>query len=129
MTKKNENILEKNKTLAQRFHMEVIQERNLELADEIIAADCAIHVGNAERRAELTGPEGAKTIARSDHERYPKGFKLVADIVLAEGDFVAFHWLFSGTMASGEIIKADGIHLIRIRNGKVAEIWIEWHWL
>ena len=88
--KKNDSLLEKNKTLAQRFHLEVIREHNLELADEIIAIDCAIHVGNGEP-VELTGPEGAKAIARMDHEQAPKGCEFVHDIVFAEGDFVAFH--------------------------------------
>jgi len=126
VTKKNDSILEKNKTLAQRFHLEVILEYNLELADEIITADCAIHVGSAEP-AELTGPEGAKTMARSDKEQFPKGLELVHDIVLAEGNLVAFHWLFSGTKESGEIVKADGIDIVRIRNDKVAEMWIDFH--
>ncbi len=126
VTKRKDSTLEKNRALAHRFHQEIIQEYNLKLADEIIAADCAFH-SPLSAPTDLKGPERAKRAARRDRELYPKGIKFVHDVTLAEGDLVAFHWLGTGTKESGEIVKSEGIDIVRIRNGKVAEMWIEFH--
>src|SRR5262249_50141405 len=86
--------LEKNKVLAQRFHLDMIQNRNLDIADQIIAPDCAIHLPNG--TAEARGPERAKRVAGGDHRAYPKGISFTHDIVMAEGDYVTFHWTLVG---------------------------------
>ena len=122
----NDDILEKNRALAHRFHLEIIQEKNLALADEIIAPDCTFHSATTEME-ELKGPERAKNSSRYDHEMFPKGVKFVHVIVLAEGDLVAFHWTLTGIRESGETVRAEGLDMVRIRGDKIAEMWIEYH--
>ena len=116
--------LERNKALAQRFHLEIIQKADLKLADEIIAPDCVFHLSE---QSDLKGPERAKQIAAVDHKAFPKGIKFEHDVVFGEGDLVAFHWILLGTRASGEVSRLEGIDLVRIANGKIAEVWIEYH--
>jgi predicted SnoaL-like aldol condensation-catalyzing enzyme len=117
--------LEKNKTLAQRFHLDIIGKGNLALADEIIAPDCAIHLPSG--TAEAKGPERAKRVAGGDLRAYPKGIKFVHDLVIAEGDVVSFHWTLAGTRDSGETETLEGIDVVRLQGGKIAEMWIEYH--
>ena len=126
VTKKNDNNLEKNKTLAHRFHMEIIGEFNLGLADEIIAPDCVFH---SARPSDLRGPERAKNSARFDQQHFDdKGVKFVHDIVLAEGDLVAFHWINTGNnRETGEAERFEGLDMVRIKDDKIAEVWIEYH--
>ena len=53
---------------------------------------------------------------------------------VAEGDRVAVHATFSGTQtgalgdipATGNRISSDFVAILRIENGKIAEIWVEW---
>src|SRR5262245_51985330 len=93
--------LEKNKTLAQQFHLEIIQKGNLDLADTIIAPDAEFH-SPLSARTQLKGPERAKFSARNDRQSYPKGLTFTHDQILAEGNLVAFHWVLTGTRESGE---------------------------
>ena len=116
-----------NKAIAHRFHLEVIQQNNLDLADEIIAPDCVFHSSSGPR--EERGPEAAKAIARFDHSAFDdSGVKFDHDIDLAEGDFVAFHWInWGNSRRTGEAIKFEGLDLARMKDGKIAELWIEYH--
>ena len=75
----------------------------------------------------VKGPERARQIAAGDLKAFPKGIELVHDNVMAEGNLVAFHWKFVGTRESGEKLTLFGIDMVRIANGKIAEMWIEYH--
>ena len=115
--------LEKNKALAHRFHMEVIQGKNLALIDEIFTADPVIHYGSPD----VTGREKARQIALVDQRAFPKSMDFKHDNVVAEGNLVAFHWILIGVGESGEQAIYEGIDITRIENGKIAELWIELH--
>lgn len=119
--------LEKNKVLAQRFHLDMIAKKNLAIADEIIAPDCVVHMPSDAEPSAVKGPERARQIAAGDHKAFPKGIELVHDYVLAEGNLVAFHWKFVGTRDDGETRTLYGIDMVRLANGKIAEMWIEYH--
>lgn len=116
-----------NKATAHRFHLELIQEKNLDLADEIIAPDCVFHTPMG--TMDVKGPEGGKSIARYDQTSFDDdGVKFNHDIDLAEGDLVAFHWINWGTSReTGKPIKFEGLDMVRIKDGKIAEMWIEYH--
>lgn len=120
-----DSALEKNKVLAQRFHLDMIEKGNLQIADEIIAADCVIHLPNA--TSDLRGPERARQVANGDLKAFPKGIRLTHDVVFGERNMVAFHWTLVGTRESGEETTFEGIDLVRTANGKIAEMWIEYH--
>ena len=53
--------------------------------------------------------------------------KLVHNVVLAEKNYVAFQWDLWGTLDSGEVNHLQGIDVVRIEDGKAAEMWIEYH--
>ncbi len=117
------DALEKNKALAHRFHMEVIQGKNLALIDEIFTANPVIHYGSPD----VTGRDKAREIALVDHRLFPTSMNFEHDNVVAEGDLVAFHWTMIGVRESGEQGSYEGIDIVRIENGKIAELWIELH--
>ena len=117
------DALEKNKALADRFHMEVIQGKDLALIDEIFTANPVIHYGSPD----VTGREKARQIALVDHRAFPTSMNFEHDNVVAEGNLVAFHWIMTGVRESGEQASYEGIDIVRIENGKIAELWIELH--
>jgi predicted SnoaL-like aldol condensation-catalyzing enzyme len=117
------SALEKTKVLAQRFHLDMIAKGQLEIAEQIIAPDCVIHLPSRT----MKGPEGARQVAAGDLKAFPKGIKLTHDVVFAEGNLVAFHWILAGTRESGETTELEGIDIVRVANGKISEMWIEYH--
>ncbi len=117
------SALERNKALGERFHLEVIQGQKLDLVEELFAADAAIHNG----RREFVGPEGAKQIAVGDAQAFPGGMTFVHANSMAEGNLVAFRWTMTAVSADGDTSVFEGLDLLRIENGKIAELWIEYH--
>ncbi len=117
------SALERNKVLADRFHKEVIQGQNLDLVEELFAADAKIHNGPRE----FVGPEGAREIAVSDAEFFPGGMTFDHANSMAEGNLVAFRWKMTAVSAEGDTSVFVGLDLLRIENGKIAELWIEYH--
>ena len=120
-----QSALENNRVLAQRFHLDMIAMGNLDIAEQIIAPDCVINMRNAPTTHK--GPARAREIAQGDLDAYPGGIELIHDVVLAEGNLVAFHWTLAGTSASGEVTEYAGIDVVRVEDGKIAEMWIEFH--
>ena len=119
--------LENNRVVAQRFHLDMIAMGNLDIAEEIIAPGCVIHMRNAPTTEK--GPARAREIAQGDLDAFPGGIELIHDVVLAEGDLVAFHWTLAGTSASGEVTEYAGIDVVRVEDGKITEMWIDFHTL
>ncbi len=115
--------LEEIKKLANRHHQDIIQNVNFALADEVVAPDCIFHGPNRDARYSVRGPEQAKRIAISDSERMTKGFKFIHDPVIAEGNLVAFLWKLEGTTVRGQPPMSQGVDIIRLENGKIAEVW------
>jgi predicted SnoaL-like aldol condensation-catalyzing enzyme len=113
--------LEANKALADRYHMEVIQGKNLDLIDEIFVANPVIHYGSPD----VTGRDKARQIAQVDYTYFPGGTDFKHDQVVAEGNLVAFRWTMTGIQESGEESLYTGIDIVRIENGRIAEMWIE----
>ncbi len=117
-------MLEENKKLASRYRQDVIQNLNFALADEIVAPDCIFHGSSRDARYSVRGPEQAKRVAINDHQAQMKGFKnIIHDPIIAEGNLVAFRWKAIGTFKRGEPSTFQGIDIIRLENGKIAEIW------
>ncbi|MFQ5874431.1 MAG: ester cyclase, partial [Dehalococcoidia bacterium] len=119
-------VLEENRALAHRLHQEIIQEYKLDLADEIIAPDCVVHSPVRDPKTTPRGPEVAKAMARDDREHFPTGIRFDHYDTLAEGDLVAFRWVGSGTHKSGKPVEINGIDIVRIANGKIAEVWVSY---
>ncbi len=134
MTKEQQEEEEKkNQALALRYHNDIFQKGNLEVADEILSPDFVLH--NPTLSEELRkGPEGAKKYASAVITAVPDR-KLIHNDVFAKGDKVLIRWTNSGTntgplfgnQATGKPYVVTGFALFRISNGKIMEMWQQYN--
>ena len=123
--------LEENKKLAHRFHLDVIQDQKLEVADEIIAPDALIRTSFIPA-GEERGPEVLKEWAQGDHIAFPDGLFFEHDEGIAEGDMVSIRWKAKGVQKgemfgappSGKEITFEGVDVYRIANGKIVDAFV-----
>ncbi len=123
---------EANKTMADRFHMEIFEAGRLEIADEILTAGLVIHAPGYP--PEWTrGREGAKQLAAAIIGGIPDR-RIAHHETIAEGDLVMVRWSMTGTHGgelmgvapTGRPIQVTGFDLFRIADGKIAELWQNW---
>ena len=93
-------MAEGNKALADRFHMDIFQEGNLDAADEILSADFLWH-GALGPGEDQRGPEPAKQVASGVIAAFPDR-RITHEDTIAEGDKVLIRWALSGTQ-EGEV--------------------------
>jgi len=119
---------EANKALVRRFYEEVWNRGELDVADEVFAADYVRHdFRGTEPKA---GPPGQKQIAADFRAAFPD-LSFEVDFVFGEGDFVAGRWTATGTHrgpwggvpATGRAMRFSGVNVFRFSRGKVVEIW------
>jgi predicted SnoaL-like aldol condensation-catalyzing enzyme len=109
-----------NKTVQRRIIDEVINQKNLDLADELFSEDHELH---PEALGVGRGPEGIKRAFAGLHEEFPDVHVEIESIV-AEGDMVAVRLTFSGTHApSGERATWPEMVFARFSEGKAVESW------
>jgi SpoVK/Ycf46/Vps4 family AAA+-type ATPase len=122
-------LMEGNKTLAQRFHMDIFQNGKLAMADKILAPEFVWR--NPNFRSELAhGPEGAKKVASLIIESMPDR-QIIHEDITAGGDKVLIRWTMTGTPKvkfldinpSDKQITLTGFDLFRISDFKIIEIW------
>jgi predicted SnoaL-like aldol condensation-catalyzing enzyme len=122
---------EQNKALCRRVHDEIFAKGNMQVADEIFAADARYHGPDWPEGA--TGPEVIKQDARTYREAF-RIDSLTRDGELAEGDLVAHLWTFTGTHVgdlgglppTGRQVTGSGIDVFRVKDGRIAESWQQW---
>jgi steroid delta-isomerase-like uncharacterized protein len=120
--------VEKNKDLIRRFYEEVWNHGNLDVTEEIFAADYVRH--DLRPGSPLSGPEGQKRIAGDFRSAFPD-LHMTVDVMVAEGDLVVARWTTAGTNtgawgsvpATGKYVKFSGVNIFRMADGKVVEIW------
>lgn len=111
--------VDEHKALARRLLEELWSTGNVELADEIFTDDFLHHnVPDGTPR----GPAGQKQFIPAIRARVP-GFRITIDDLIAESDRVAARWTGTFTTADGELRSRPGVDIIRIENGKIAELW------
>jgi predicted SnoaL-like aldol condensation-catalyzing enzyme len=121
---------QQNEAIAHRFHMEIFQERKLDIADEILTSDFVLR--NPMLPSELTrGPEGVKKFASIVIDSSSE-FQITHHNTISKGDKVLIRWTFSGMLKkemlgispSGEPVTITGFDLFRIAtDGKIPELW------
>jgi steroid delta-isomerase-like uncharacterized protein len=120
--------VEENKAVVRRWFEELFNAGNLEVADEIIAAD---HVNHDPTLPDIpSGPEGQKQVVNLYRGAFTNAHISVED-QLAEGDRVATRWTGSGThqgefmgvAPTGNQVTITGITINRVSGGKIAESW------
>ena len=116
--------LEANKALARRFHDEIFEQGNVDVADEILAPDFVWY--NPPTEPFLTGIEAIKQQAREFREFFAVDLVMTDDDIIAEGDRVVLRWTARGTIQteSGAVpVTYTGIDIFRIADGRLAELW------
>jgi steroid delta-isomerase-like uncharacterized protein len=119
---------EENKAIARRHYEELWQKGDGSVADEIYAPGAVGHdYSNPEHR---DYPESEKQLVVADRAAFPDG-QVTVEAQVAEGDTVVTRWTFRGTQtgelmgmpASGNRVSVGGVHIHRIVDGKIVEIW------
>jgi steroid delta-isomerase-like uncharacterized protein len=122
---------EENKALARRAFEDHFNTGNLDLAEEIFAADYVNHDPTLPDFG--IGPEVANQGGRVSRGAFPDAQITVEDQV-AEGNKVVTRWTGRGTHQgelmdvgpTGNRVEVTGITLSRIEGGKIAEEWINY---
>ena len=117
------NISEFNKLRVQLFIEAVLNEGQLELIDELIAADYVGHIPCAE--PEVTGPAGVRQLV-SSHRRAHPGLYVKIEDQIAEEDRVVTRWhatvpareAQASLVPAGRTARYAGISITRLLAGK-----------
>src|SRR4051812_43516574 len=119
--------IEENKALARRYHQDIYLAGKLDVADEILTPDFAIHQPPP---VPGPGPQGVKEDAKWFRDVFTVD-ELSDDDIIAEGDKVMIRWTFRGVhkgsygdiQPTGKELTFSGFDLFRIENGRLAELW------
>ena len=115
--------------VAHRWHLEMVQEGKLELADQTLTPDVTIH-GNQQV---FHGIEAAKQLAAGLKGAFPD-LEIAHHETLVSGNSVAIRWTSDGTHQgdyfgvppTGKRVHVEGIDVFHVRDGKIVEMWIEY---
>jgi predicted ester cyclase len=109
-----------NTAVMRRIIEEVINRKNLDLADELFSDDHELH---PETAGVGRGPDGMKQAFAGLHAEFPD-VQAEIESMVAEGDLVAVRLTFSGTHApTGERATWPEMVFTRFSAGKAAESW------
>ncbi len=117
---------EENKVIVRRY-FEAVNQHNLDVLDEIFAADYIDHAAPPDHPP---GPEGLKLFFAMMESGFPD-FRVTLEDTIAEGDSVAARFTFHGTHRgefmeippTGKQVTMSGIDIMRIEEGRIAELW------
>lgn len=110
-------VLEENKNIARRFNDEIWNEGNLDVVDEIVAADLVWHeIG-------INGVEAFNRNLTGLRTEFPD-LSIITEDLVAEGDKVVARMTMQGTHApTGKQATWTTIGILRIADGKIVEMW------
>ena len=116
-----------NVALDRRVAEKVWNEGDMDVADQVFASDVVLH-GAAPGLP--PGVEGVKAAVTAYRAAFPD-LHVTNDDYVAEGDRVASRWSWQGTHkgelfgipATGKQVTMTGISIMRVVDGKIAEVW------
>ncbi len=119
------------RTLVRRLE-DAMNTRRLELLDDVLAPDVVRHC-QATPHLSITDREQFKQFLRQDAETFPDNVQTFTQ-VLVDGDRAAVWATYEGTQTgpmgpfppSGEKARFDFAGVFRIRDGRIAEMWLVW---
>lgn len=119
--------LEENRKLAERFYTEVVNQRNFDLIDQLIADDFVEHEVFP---GMPTGKEAPRAAMKMFTAAFPD-FEMSADETIAEGDVVAVRGTvrgthtgeFMGIAATGRAFEVGFMDFLCFRDGRAVEHW------
>lgn len=117
---------EQNKDLIRRFYEELVNGRKIELADEIILENFDDHAARG------TGLENFKTLYSVMLRIFPDVQARIEDLI-AEDDKVVARVEFTATQAgsfrgfppANRKVAFSGMDIFRLKDGKIAERWVQ----
>jgi predicted ester cyclase len=109
-----------------------VNSRDFEALDEVVAADVRRYSG-ATPDLEVRSLADFKAFLHQDLASVPDALQEV-QLIFSNGPFVAVHATYKGTQsgpmgpfpASNRRLELPFIAILRVENGKIAEIWVEW---
>ena len=118
--------METNKHVARRYYEEVLNERNVDLLDELAARDYEEHDPLPGQRSGLEGLKDRVNMLIGGLDPH-----FTIEDVIAENDKVVVRWTssgrnvgdFLGIPATGRSFTIAGIDIHRVEGGKLAEHW------
>jgi len=124
--------IEANKAIVQRMIEEVMNQQNLDVIDELFAADYLMH--DPAWPTEVKGPEGFKQWTGMMLDPYFSDSRITIEDMIAEGDKVAVRWTWSGTHTgefmgippTGRQIAITGISIHCFADGEFVESWVSY---
>lgn len=120
-----------NKILVRRFE-EAMNTRQLDALDEVVAPNFVRHC-QATPNLDVRSLEQFKDFLRQDAAVFPDNTQTFTHVI-AEGDTVAVWATYEGTQRgqmgsfppSGRKVRFDFAAILRVENGKLAELWVTW---
>jgi steroid delta-isomerase-like uncharacterized protein len=118
-----------NEALSRRFFDEVCNGRDLDVADEIIAADFVSHIPQS---PPAEGPDGVKASVAVYQDALDGQWDVQE--MHSSGDRVFTRWVGRGTHVgeingippTGRTIAVEALTMHRVADGKIAEDWTVW---
>jgi ketosteroid isomerase-like protein/predicted ester cyclase/quercetin dioxygenase-like cupin family protein len=112
--------------------IDAINARDFDALDEVIAADLRRHCA-ATPDVDVRSLADFKAFLRRDFAALPDA-RMETDIMMTEGDKVALRAAYRGTQTgqmgpfppSNRTVEIPFLSILRIENGKIAEMWVEW---
>ncbi len=124
---------EQNMRVVRRFYEELWNNRQVNIADEIIASDCVTHQlrSGAEVAGVLRGPEAVKHHIAEWLKGFPD-LRFTVEQMIAEGDKVLTQSVMEGThqgrwlgvAPTGKRVSIRMMVIQRLADGKIAEDWV-----
>jgi steroid delta-isomerase-like uncharacterized protein len=120
-----------NKILVRRFE-EAMNTRQLDALDEVVAPNFVRHC-QATPNLDVRSLDQFKDFLRQDAAVFPDNTQTFTHVI-AEGDTVAVWATYEGTQRgqmgpfppSGRKVRFDFAAILRVDNGKLAELWVTW---
>jgi steroid delta-isomerase-like uncharacterized protein len=129
-------LTDQHKATARRWFTDIIAQGQLDVADEVFAANHIIHDPHAPPSGWPNGPEGLKMVASVFGGSF-SDWNITIEDQIAEGDRVATRWAASATHtgpvmgipATGRTARVTGVNVARFADGKIAESWFNFDML
>jgi steroid delta-isomerase-like uncharacterized protein len=120
------SAINENEALVRRFLEEAYNQGNLDVGDELLAADCVFCTP-----APISGIAGWKQFATAFLTAFPDDLQVTIDDMFAAGDKVAARWTARGTHKgplrgvppSGKQVTWVGMALYSLSGGRITEVW------
>lgn len=112
--------------------IEAVNTRDFEALDDVVSPMVRRHSG-ATPEVQVTSLDDFKAFLHVDLAAVPDAMQEV-NLIFSSGDMVAVHEIYRGTQTgqmgpfppSGRSLELPFIGLLRVEDGKIAEIWVEW---